>query len=253
MHTVGDTKPIAQIVEYASMLQEGRAIPTDALLQWLSPDQRHTLPEAFSLMEGPREQRVAAFEHVSSTVMQGDARSAMSRAFLLGYLASRIAPGTLEHLSLLRPLENRLPGVMLWYGLCAGLSGGNELVQRLGSVGNRIVRELRRRESVFDAPRSDVSIAELTVLKRSSDQNAVSSLATDGHLVVELFPHVNATVRIGKRGTVAETPSVDVHELQATVAELRNLLNRSSHLQTRLERLLPRKDSEESRPKKSRR
>ncbi len=252
MYTVGDTTPTARIVEYVSLLRDGRTIPDDVLLQSIAVDQRQHLPESLGLMEGPREQRVAAFEHVSGSLMQGDSRTIMSRAFVLGYLASRIAPGTLEHLSLLRALENRLPGVMLWYGLCAGLSGGTELVQRLGSVGNRILRELRRRESLFDPPRCDVAISELTVLKRSSEPTAISGLASAGRLIVELLPGVNATVRIGKRAATEVQP-VDVQELQATVAELRHALNRSQQLQSKLERLLARRESEESRPKRSRR
>ena len=91
-----------------------------------------------TVMRGPREERVVAFERVADQLRESSANPVVV-AFTVGYLASQIAPGTLEHLHVVSPHVHAFPGVLMWYGMCAGLHGRSGVTSYAGGLGRRAI------------------------------------------------------------------------------------------------------------------
>ncbi|MGK3995651.1 hypothetical protein [Sorangium sp. So ce1024] len=158
-------------------------------------------------MTGTREERVAVFERaVSQPVVGVDAQLG---AFSIGYLASRINPGTLAHASLLLGALRHYPSAMLWYGFCAGLSEESSVVSELGGVGRRVLRDLTASDEFIGRPRTDVSAAELEILLdgNRADEFPVTS---PSQLSVELEPGVWTVVNWSSRARSQRNPEVEV-------------------------------------------
>lgn len=161
-------------------------------------------------MDDSREERVKAFEKAVLEVLKRRSRKPVVEAFLIGYLASRISPGTLDHLDLLSRYALSMPEAFLWYGLLAGLSSRNGIQNFSGGLGRRVLRELLRRESILDRPRADIAEVELRVLSESHREDPGIRGSFPGYLDVELAPCVNSLVRLkGSKAATADRSSVE--------------------------------------------
>jgi hypothetical protein len=161
------------------------------------------------LMNGPREERVTMFERYVEMLLQGASRDPSFTEFICGYLLSLISPGTLEHTHLLIPSLERVPGALLWYGLCAGLERGSKISRHFGGLGRRMLRDLLRSETLLDLPTCDIAISELEVLAAAPDMLEFRR-ANQNSVVVELAPFINAQMRMAGR---SERPAqVDLFE-----------------------------------------
>lgn len=162
-----------------------------------------TFEQAVHAMKGTREERVGAFERMLSEVIAGEWQS--EAAFAIGYLASRINPGTLAHAGLVAPVLTRYPATMLWYGACAGLAEGTSVTSELGGAGRRILRELIAPEDLLGRPRADISASELEILLAGerADDFAVWSPSL---LSVELVPGVSTVVNWSSRARARRAP-----------------------------------------------
>ena len=110
-------------------------------------------PEVSSILEqmqGVREERVVSLEKALRALAERRSTNPMVGAFLSGYLTSRVAPGTLDHLVLLIPYTPMFPTAFAWYGFCAGLQERSDLQNYLGGLGRRLMREVLRRLSGLD-------------------------------------------------------------------------------------------------------
>jgi hypothetical protein len=155
-------------------------------------------------MHGPREDRVIAFSDLlrdlerSSPPADGDLTS-----FALGYLASRIAPGTIQHSSVLRPAIHKYPTALLWYGFCAGVPGLENrgwTPMEFPAGARRIARDLLRPESLLDAPSSDISYLELLALARTGGDPLNGLItSTQGTATIELAPAVSTVVNVASK------------------------------------------------------
>ena len=150
---------------------------------------------AFQQMEGPWEMRVKILERALIATMQKRKTVPDAVAFLCGLLASRVAPGTVDHASLLVPYLQQSKGLLLWYGLCAGLVQGSNVLELPENLSRRILRDMLAEESVFSKPRCDISLEELQVL--SVAPAAISKLqnGVSGQLTIEILPCVTTVVR----------------------------------------------------------
>ena len=106
-----------------------------------------------------REERLAILEESLSAPTLSDVDG-----FKVGYLASRMDPGSFAHAGLLATVLRRCPSALIWYGFCAGLSGGSALLNEFGGVGRRILRELLVPETLVGRPRTDIGFEELDLL-----------------------------------------------------------------------------------------
>ena len=153
------------------------------------------LRDAFEDMDGPREDRVRSFESALSTIIRRRRNIPQSVVFCCGLLASRVAPGSLEHAGLLVPYLDSMKGLMLWYGLCAGMTSDSKLANYSDSLGRRVLRDMATEDTIFSKPRCDISVEELDVLSISETSLRNIRNSIPGKLVVEISPCVNALIR----------------------------------------------------------
>ena len=102
--------------------------------RYLSRSPQHTSSNLFEykvfadaehMMHGSREDRVLAFEEFLHRIDGISVPKPEVMSFMLGYLASRIAPGTIRHSSVLGQVAHRYPTAVIWYGFCAGFAEGD--------------------------------------------------------------------------------------------------------------------------------
>jgi hypothetical protein len=206
------------------------------------------LREARREMQGPREGRVVFFEQFVFSLSETRRSDSEFASFLCGLLASQIGPGTLDYLSLLTPHLDQFPTSFLWYGLCSGLQHRSSLHGFSGALGRRVMREILRRESVFDSPQSDIALAELEALTSSDTAAMEFRTGTQGVLAIEIVPLVITTVRWPPRQTEqselfpAESSSSDLRELSVQLEDLRSKM---AQVQKRITRIVDERESSE--------
>jgi len=166
------------------------------------------LVEADRMMHGSREDRVRAFELFVNKNNDTSIGKTEFSSFLIGYLASRIAPGTIRHSSVLNQISHRYPSAMLWYGFCSGFAEREvnilELNQRRGVdlplSARRVIRELFRAEPILGAPICDIGYSELLALSRTGGDPLESIIkTTPGSAIVELLPGVFTSVNVSSK------------------------------------------------------
>ncbi len=183
-------------------------------------------------MHGPREQRVMAFVEFVRSVPAVSSQEEDLRAAMLGYLVSRIAPGSIQHAQLLEPIAAAAPTASMWYGFFAGLAADSRLdLSRSESGGlelptsaRRILRELHRREDFLSPPNCDISFSELVAIGRTR-HNALDGIptGTSGGAIVELAPGIYSTVNSSK----SAPDEADFSRKDAeVVSEIRSALER---------------------------
>jgi hypothetical protein len=165
------------------------------------------VPPAESL-EGPREGRVRAVENAIRELTHRREGSRWERAFVAGYMASRIQPGSLDHFAVLFPAIADLREGLLWYGACAGLIPDSAVANYGNGLGWLLKREVRRPTHWLDRPNCDIALSEMAVLMggRERSKPMIPTVAS-GVLTVELVPLVPTTVRWSEQGdeNIADT------------------------------------------------
>ena len=149
------------------------------------------LEEAFRHMKETRERRVQSLEIALTSVDEQRKRSSQPTIIALGLLASRIAPGTLEHGGLLSSYAAGMRGLMLWFGLFTGVTRGARVIDHHEGLGRRILRDMLADDTVFSSPSCDIAIDELEII--SSSESALRSVprVTADRLGIEILPCVN--------------------------------------------------------------
>jgi hypothetical protein len=137
----------------------------------------------------------------------------------IGYLLSRIQPGTLTHIE--GGLDWSRGGIapLIWYGILAGLHPDSNVKRHLGGIGYRILRDLLQPGMVWNRPRADVSYQEAALL-RAKDQLADITTAVPGVIAMELLPLVVAHVRKRDSEPVAATPDASSQDVLKETHEL---------------------------------
>ena len=209
-----DGPALVSIVEtLGGLIDERRSVPGILPIQFMCREltERGELQSAASAigpsfeklvrgMGGTREERVDVFERaLHGGLVVNDAQI---EAFALGYLASRINPGTLGHAALLAPVLQRSPAAMLWYGVCAGFAEGNGLLSELGGVGRRVLRDVHFEDAVVGRPRADIGGDELVMLLDGDRPERAEEfpVSSPSQLSVELIPGVTTVLNWSSRG-----------------------------------------------------
>ncbi len=192
-------------------------------------------------MKLPREQRVLVFERAVRELVATPTND-LGTNFFVGYLASLVGDGSLEHAHLVFPLQDRLPTAMLWYGICASLKPASQVLTDYGHLGLRLLRLLERKEDVFSSPSCDISLPELEILLRGQPSSRSFRQAHASFLRVELAPCITTVIRsIGSR-VHSEQPvlfpedgrqgMLEVDRLRELVLNLKNGLSLAETLLT---------------------
>jgi hypothetical protein len=193
-------------------------------------------------MRGSREDRVVAFEEFARNLDGHSAPEPEIVPLMLGYLASRIAPGTLRHSTVLSPVARRYPTAQLWYGFCAGFGDIDDVEASiderrealdLPASARRVARDLLRAEPSLAAPSCDIGFLELLALSPTGE-DALDGLitTTPGTATVELAPYIWTTLTVPGRGK-AEAPAQRSRE-RANLVMLGESLERATRAYSNL-------------------
>lgn len=177
-------------------------------------------------MSSTKEHRVEAFEE-TARLLSKQVSDELCTSFLVGYLASLVSDGSLEHAHLIFPLQDQLPTAMLWYGICAGLLPKNRVRTDYSHLGLRILRSLKRMDGLLSPPTCDISLSELEVLLRGDPRSRSFRQTHASLLRVELAPMVTTVLRWpGRQAGVSQLGlfSVDDRQLQLETDRLRELI-----------------------------
>jgi hypothetical protein len=118
---------------------------------------------------------------------RGDEGSLAACAFI----ATRVAPGSLEHLELLNSL--RLPGLVLWYVLYASFQAPQQVLAIQNGLGHRVLRDVTTLENLTSRPVADVAFSELKALERLGPDALLRKLGHTNEIEVELVPYVTTS------------------------------------------------------------
>lgn len=207
----------------------------------IQPQQWHAVTRGFpeiknvkEQMRGPLEDRVRTLEKSLAILLTQKGSDRATGAFLCGYLASQVSPGSFDHAPLLTFNIHEFPTALLWYGLCAGLQEGFNLQNYSAGLGRRVLRDVFRRENFLDRPRCDVAVAELKVLTSSESAMVDFPTGGQGHLVVEIAPCVTTLVRWQRRtdlaaDTYGTNSQAQLFPTRSEARELRTLFEELEH------------------------
>jgi len=194
-------------------------------------DDNQGLQNALISMEGTREERVRFFQDIFSSI-KINSNSEITQKFIFGYIGSLIGQGTLSHFDLVSRYADKFPTALLWYGLCAGLYKKNDLSNAFNVLGRRLLRDLLRNESIFDAPLSDVSIEELKIFLDGEHQKTDFRTFSQNRIYTELYPGISTYLtwpkqEAAKQMQLFETPANEPLLQKKRLSELGSLLHRA--------------------------
>jgi hypothetical protein len=114
------------------------------------------------------------------------------------FLATQVAPGSLQHLELL--LGTRQPAIALWYGLFTALQSPNEVLAAEGGLGLRLLRDMTYLENQAAPPIADLGYLELRTVARLGLESISRKLGHISEVEVELIPLVTGSFSYASRG-----------------------------------------------------
>lgn len=194
---------------------------------------------AFASMGDARERRVQALDSAVRQVGERRGGGMQLAAIALGLLASRIAPGSLDHIALIRPHARTLKGLLLWYGLFSGMDHAARLVDRYGSLGRRLLREMVMDEPIFASPSCDVALDELEVMSAlDSSLRSVQRICRE-LLTIEILPRVCTVARATTEVRTAGEAQRDLfeHNARQLESDIRDWNRVTDRLRKRVRRL----------------
>lgn len=140
--------------------------------------------------EFAREERGSYLQFALSALADSD--DWMSAA-LCGFLATRVSPGSFEHLEFLMQHGGRR--IAMWYSFFAALQQPRGVLGFSGGLGSRVVRDISRTESIKERPTADVSLGELRVLARGGMESMARRLSHSNEIEIEILPLLNCSFR----------------------------------------------------------
>jgi len=201
------------------------------------------MPDVFELpkkMNGPREERVQVFEDAIKSLLLAPGVTTTTKSFVCGYLASRLAPGSLEYLSLVLPLGQIASTVPFWYCLCSGLSEGSDVYRYAEGLALRAIRDVLLHDSVLESPRCDLALSELEIILEAEGGLRGFRSGNPGNVEVELAPCIVATLRSPlqkdgePQGDLFHTENSSIKEIYPLLDELTWAMDRVGSISRRL-------------------
>lgn len=129
--------------------------------------------------------------YLQGALKQLATKSLPDGAAAAAFLATQIAPGSLEHFELLKVAGS--PNVALWYAMFAALQAPGEVLAGTNGVGHRLVRDLTVADDPISRPTADLAYHELKVLERAGLDVIGRKLGHLGEIEVELIPRVTSS------------------------------------------------------------
>jgi len=147
-----------------------------------------------------REDRGAYLQFaLRSLELSGDWRDAA----LCAFLATRISPGTFEHLEFL--MNEGGAKTAMWYSFLSALKKPRGELGFAGGLGSRVIRDIFLRESIKERPKADIALSELHVLARGGLESLAKRLGQVNSVEIEVVPLVTCSFRFhSKKSRQAE-------------------------------------------------
>ncbi|GAB3789913.1 hypothetical protein GCM10028797_25950 [Dyella agri] len=150
-------------------------------------------PSLKTLNAYAREERGSYLQAALASMEIARARPTDEEVAFCALLASRIAPGSFEHMNLLASFPDKR--VALWYGFFAALQRRSQALRSYGGIGLRVRRDLLKAVKFSEIPSSDISLNELLVISRQGIDMMSKRLGHSNEIVVELCPTLEASFR----------------------------------------------------------
>ncbi len=164
-----------------------------------------------------REERGLYLQSALKLMPQSASVQRDERIAVCAFLATQVAPGSLEHLELLK--INGTPGMVLWYALFAALQAPIDIVTGLPGVGQRVLRELAAPSDPVGRPTADIAFSELRVLERVGIETMARRFGHVGEVEVELVPCVTSSFSLhGRNRARLEPEQLPLEVEQPTVS-----------------------------------
>jgi len=233
---------------------EDRSFQEDAWFKLARPLERSISMDGLQALS--REDRGAYLKEAlrtlsSMTAARGSVQEDVAAA--CAFVATRLAPGSLEHLDIL--LQAGGARVLSWYALFAAVQTPREICSMSNGLGFRILRDLQLRESELASPTADISFTELKLLSRVGIDSVTSKIGHANELQVELIPFTTSTFtfqnRNKSRWSEDQLPSDDAIQASEILQILKTRLTRISAELSQLTREVP--TINDPNPRKSRR
>lgn len=174
-----------------------------------------------------REERGLYLQSALRLMHQSASAQREERIAVCAFLATQVAPGSLEHLELLK--INGTPAMVLWYALFAALQAPTDIVMSLPGVGQRVLRELTAVMDPLNRPTADIAFAELRVLERAGIETIARRFGHVGEVEVELVSGVTSSFSLHARNRARPEPEqlpLDIEQPSASPkARLQQLID----------------------------
>lgn len=202
-HLAMGLKPPGTLGELAYSTFHGDAGQQQQIWQHLSAQ----LEEQWSLRDiaaATREERGLYLQSALRLMPQSASVQRDERIAVCAFLATQVAPGSLEHLELLK--INGTPAMVLWYALFAALQAPIDIVTGLPGVGQRVLRELTAVSDPVSRPTADIAFSEFRVLERAGIETMARRFGHVGEVEVELVPGVTSSFSLHGRNRARTEP-----------------------------------------------
>ncbi|HEP8409907.1 TPA: hypothetical protein ACHH76_003847 [Pseudomonas aeruginosa] len=178
------------------------------------------------LSQSTREERAAHLQQALRLATSSPSDELASSA--CAFIATQVAPGSLEHLDLLRQSGN--PSVVFWYALYAALQTPNEIMAAQSGLGYRIYRDIAKTEEHLSEPTGDIAFEELKAIERSGIDSFSKKFGHTNEVEVELIPLITSSFTFyskQSKGSRYESPQQTFPEAETYQPNRRHLPHRA--------------------------
>ncbi len=187
----------------------------------------HGLPNHTDLAEmltASREERILSFNRFVANMGEGIS-DGLEGPFMAGLLLAIVGNGSFEMLRSARELAERSPHAITWFGICAALFEGSNVLTGANCLGRRITRDLDRPRNPFDLPQADLGVFEYWVMSRDATALEQVNVSSADAFCIEILPDVVTYVPRGS--TSGESRSLEDYRLLAeSFREIRYVVDR---------------------------
>lgn len=172
-----------------------------------------------TLQAATRENRANYLQAALHKLSEDDSEIAIA---VCAFIATQIAPGSLEHLELLRQAGK--PALVFWYALYASLQASSEILVAQAGLGYRIFQGITAKEDLLTAPLADISYEEIMLFERTGIEGFIRNFGHQNEVVVELVPGISSSFSYGHRqGRGSRYDVTSYSQAEASLSEAKRL------------------------------
>lgn len=194
-----------------------------------------------SLASATREERGTYLQKALKTAGSGVTDDSVFAA--CAFLATQVAPGSLEHLEVLRATAHT--SIVFWYAMFAALQAPLAIMSGNGGLGIRVLRDMSKIDDQMARPTADIAFTELKLLERLGIDNLSRKFGHIGEIEVELIPLVTSSFSYHSRSLKTrhepepQQLSIDIESNPLRENSTKALLGQAVALMAELVRKLP--------------